>query len=191
MHFSYPMNAMLLFMNMEKMMGPDFESGLADMKKYAETHNTPTVAIQEVQFAEHNYAGMRKIVNWKDLSQYFMDSYGALGKEAGARINGPAVGIYYTWDTVNHSTDMVAAFPVADTSKPVKGAKFVHVGACKAYMVAYTGVYSGMTNVHMALNKKLAEKGQKMAGVIEEYMRGPHEDQDSTKWVTNIYYLVQ
>jgi len=32
----YPMNLMLLFMNMEKMMGPDLETGLANLKKLME-----------------------------------------------------------------------------------------------------------------------------------------------------------
>jgi hypothetical protein len=38
MHFGTPSNAMNAFMDMDKMLGGDFERGLQNMKKYAEAH---------------------------------------------------------------------------------------------------------------------------------------------------------
>jgi hypothetical protein len=193
MHCSFPMNAMLAFMNMDKMLGGDFENGLSNMKKYVESHPTAgsDVDIKEVDFPLHTYLGVRQTVNWSDIQKFCGDTYGMVGKEAGPKINGPAMGIYYTWDTVKKCADMFAGFPMYDTTKPVKGASFVNVAQSKAYMAVHKGSYSNSMKYHMALGKYVAGKGQHPALVIEEYLVGPHQEPDSNKWVTNIYYLVQ
>ena len=193
MHMGFPWNAMNAFMNMDKMLGGDFESGLSNMKKYVGSHPTAgsDVDIKEVDFPAHSYMGVRTVVKWSDLQKYFGDTYGMLGKEAGPRIIGPAVGLYYTWDTVNKSTDLFAGFPVADTSKPVKGGSFAGIGATKAYMAVQKGGYSSAMKYHNALMKYVSDKGQHPTLVVEEYIAGAYQTPDSTKWVTNIYYLVQ
>lgn len=193
MHMPYPMNAFLLFMNMDKMLGGDFENGLSNMKAYVESHATapqPTVDVKEVDFPGHTYSGFRKTVAWNDMHNFFGESLGQLGKGLGPKINGPAAGLYYTWDTVNKNSDMVAAFPVADTTAKVKGAIYTVVAPSKAYMVVQKGPYSGMMASHAALGKKVSASGKKPSLVLEEYLVGPHEQKDSTQWVTNIYYLV-
>lgn len=86
---------------------------------------------------------------------------------------------------------MMGVFPIADTSKPLKGATFVNVPASKAFMAVHMGGYAASAAVHAAMGKHIKETVSKMNCVIEEYIKGPHEEKDSTKWVTNIYYLVQ
>lgn len=192
MHHSYPMNAMLAFMNMDKMMGDIFESGLKNMKEYTEAHATTAssaMIITETEFPGHIYCGVRKVVGWNDMHQFFMDSYSMVGKELSSNISGPASGIYWTWDTVKHESDMAAVFPVKDSSKAVKGASFFNVPASSACMVVYNGPYQGMMAPHMMLKKYCAEKGMKVKLMIEEYVKSPNEEKDSTKYVTNIYYL--
>ncbi len=41
MHMPFPFNAMTVFMNMDKMLGKDFEDGLANMKGYVENMPAP------------------------------------------------------------------------------------------------------------------------------------------------------
>lgn len=192
-HMKYPWNALCIFFNPEKMIGGDFEKGLANMKKYCEANAfampVSDVKIDEVQFPGHTYAGIRSVVGWNDLQKFFSDSYMAVGKEAGARINGPATGLFYTWDTVKHQTDMMAVFPVSGT-EPVKGATMVTIAPSKAYMAVHMGSYMGSMKEHMALGMHCASKNQKPTLVVEEYIKGPHEEKDSNKYVTNIYYLV-
>jgi len=184
MHCSFPMNFMNAFMNMDKMMGPDFESGLKDMKTYAEAHATAAndIKITETQFPGHIYCGVHKTIGWNDLSKFFMDTKNQLGQP-------PTWGLYWTWDTVKHQTDMAAVFVVADSSKRMKGASYINVPSSSACMVAYTGPYQGMMSPHMALHKYCASKNMKVKLVMEEYLKGPGNEKDSTKYVTNIYYL--
>lgn len=193
MHVAFPFNAMDAFLNMDKMNGGDFETGLATMKKYVESHTTPAVVIdvKEVDFPAHIYEGIRQTVAMSDMMKFFADTYGALGKELGSKIAGPAAGIYYTWDTTSKNSDMAAVFPVTDTTKPATGAVILHAGPAKAFMAVQKGGYSNAMIYHGALTKRLAEKGLKQSMVIEEYIAGPGNQPDSNKWVTNIYYLVQ
>lgn len=193
MHVPFPFNAMTAFMNMDKMLGGDFETGLATMKKFVEGHTTPVaiIDVKEVDFPAHTYEGFRQTVGMAEMQKFFADSYGNLGKQVGSKIAGPAAGLYFTWDTAGHKTDMAAVFPVSDTTQPATGAVILHAGPAKAWMAVQKGGYAASMAYHNALAKKIAEKGLKQAFVVEEYVVGPHEQPDSNKWVTNIYYLVK
>lgn len=190
-HMNFPMNAVLACMNMDKMVGKDFEHGLANLKAYAEANATGYVAIQDAQFPGHIYAGIRKTMPMADMMKFFADSYGMLGKALNSQIAGPAAGLFYKWDTVARQTDMAAVFPVMDTTKPVKGVAFINIPASKAYMVEYVGGYSGSAKAHTALMKHVMEKNAKLSLVIEEYKVGPYQSKDSNKYVTDVYYLYQ
>ncbi|MFI5196736.1 MAG: SRPBCC family protein [Chitinophagales bacterium] len=195
-HIPFPLNAMPVFMNMDKMLGDDFENGLANMKQYVESHpaaSSSDVEIKEVNYPAQIFEGFRKTVNWADIGKFSQESFPALGKELDGKIAGPGTELYYTWDTVNKNTDIAACFPVSDTTKPAKGAIIIHVAASKAYMTIMKGSYSNENEMkyHTALSKHLAAKGQKQSLVIEEYPVGPFQETDSAKWVTNIYYLIQ
>ena len=174
-HYSFPTNAMNAFINMDKMLGGDFAQGLDNMKKYCEAHAAamPKVEITETQFAAHSYAGVRKVIGMNDYSKFFMENGMALGKELGKKIIGPMTGLYWTWDTTTHTTDLAAVFPVSDTSKPVKGATFFYVPASKAIMTVLKGSYSGEMTTHAAMTKYEKNKGWKHNLVLEEYVVGP------------------
>lgn len=192
MHSSYPKNAMYAFMNMDKMLGADFEKGLNNLKRYVEASAPQdATAIKEIDFPEHIYAGVRKTMAWKDMMGFFASTYPMVGKEIGPMINGNAAGLFYKWDTVNHQGDIAAVFPVKDATQKLKGATYFNVPASKAYMAVHKGPYEGSGKVHTALMKHTIANGKNMGLVIEEYVTGPYQEKDSTKWVTNIYYLHQ
>jgi len=188
----YPMNAMLVFMNMDKMLGKDFENGLNNMKMYVESHaEAPTgTAVQEVDFPAHTYAGIRKMVAWTDISKACGEAYGMLGKNLGPKITGPAAAIYYTWDTVKKNTDMAMVFPVADTTG-IKDANIMHLPAAKACMAVHHGSYNNMEKTHESIRNYMAANHKNMTTCVEEMIVSPPAEKDSTKWVTNIYYLEQ
>ncbi len=193
MNHPAPWNAMMVFMNVGKMLGNDFESGLKNLKEYAEAHATmpasSDIAIKETQFPGHMYCGVRKTVTMADMNKFFMDTYGMLDQALQNRTSGPASGLYWSWDTVKHESDVAAVFPVSDTSKPVKGATFFNIPASGACMVALNGSYDGMMNAHSALRNYCVSKKMKVKAIIEEYIIGPRQEKDASKWVTNIYYL--
>lgn len=193
-HFGYPFNAMLLFMNMDEMLGKDFNNGLTNMKQHLESNPlaaTGGIEIKEVDYPAHTFVGIRKTVAQAEIGKVAHETYMMLGKALGPKINGPGVGIYYTWDTVKKNTDVMMGFPVADATAAVKGTIVTNVEASKAYMIVHKGGFSSIPAEHMALGAHVAGKGKTPALVLEEYVSSPHEEPDSNKWVTNIYYLVK
>jgi len=191
MHVSFPFNAMMAFMNMDKMLGGDFETGLANMKKYVESHNAvPEVKIMETLYTTKIFEGVRQTVKMDAVGKFFADTYGLLEKEIKDKRQGPRAGIFYNWDMATGTTDLMAAYAVTDSAAKVAGGTFVVVPSCKAYMAVETGGYSASFKYHSALAKYVHDKGLKETMVIEEYLSGPVNEPDSNKWVTNIYYLV-
>ena len=197
MHFGKPMNAMLIFMNMDKMLGPDFENGLNNMKTYLESKTpvAPATAFEvtEVDYPGHTFAGLRKTVSnvaMGDMMKLFDDAKTVMMKNAAGKINGTSTGLYFTWDTVKKETDMAAVFPVSDT-KPIKDVVTIDIPKSKAVMAVLHGGYGKEMDVHGAIMKHITEKGETRGTVIEEYAIGRNEEPDSNKWVTNIYYLLK
>jgi hypothetical protein len=191
-HMPFPMNAMDAFMNMDKLLGADFEAGLSNMKQYIESHSaasTGDIEVKEADYPAHIFEGMRGMVNWADMTKFFANSYSLLGKDIGTKINGPGTGLFFVWDTVNKRADMAAVFPVSDTTMPVKGATFMYAGPAKAVMAVQKGGYSTSMKYHNAIMSYMAARGQQYSIVIEEYAVTSHDEPDSNKWVTNIYYL--
>lgn len=197
-HTPYPLNAMNMFVNIDKYMGGDFESGLKNMKTFVETNATPVapviasdVEIKELDYPGHLFQGIRKTVEFANLDKFFGESYMMIGREIGPKITGMPVSIMYKWDTLNKRTDIMAAFPVSDSATPFKGASFANIMPAKAVMVVQKGSYDQSTHIHMAINQYLAAKKLKPSVAIEEYIIGPPKEKDTASWVTNIYYILE
>lgn len=194
-HASFPWNGLMMVMGMEKMLAKDFDKGLANLKAVAEkkAKEGPEAefTITETQFPGHTYASIRKTIAVQDaaMMKFFDESYQALGKNAGNRIAGPASCLAYNWDEKSHTADLAPAFPVKG-NEPVAGADMVTVAPSKALMTVLNGDYKNMMNAHAAMGAHIAKNNITPKLVIEEYIKGPGEEKDTAKWVTNIYYLI-
>ena len=194
-HASFPWNGLMMVMGMTKVLSKDFDKGLNKLKAYSEQHANNAPAgwnIESVQFPGNNYAAIRKTVDMDvaSMTKFFDESYAALGKAAGSRISGYASNLVYQWDETNGKADMAAAFPVSGEDE-VKGATMIKVAPTSAYKIVYTGGYHGSGQAHGALTKHVQEQKKEISMVVEEYVKGPGEERDSTKWVTNILYLTK
>lgn len=192
-HANFPMNGIMKLMGMKKMLAGDFDKGLNKLKAYCEAHandDPGDFTITETQFPGHTYATLRKTINIDNetMMKFFGDSYQQLGKAANSRISGPASCLAYKWDEANKTADLAAAFPVTG-NEAVNGATMVTVAPSKACMIALKGGYAQFEKAHAALQKYVASKNETPTMVIEEYIKGPNDDKDSTNWLSNIYYL--
>lgn len=184
-------------MGMKKMLQKQFDEGLANMKMHVESHkgampsadaggNNPQ--IQEIQFAGGTYAGIRKTISAEELGKFLPATFETVGKAADKKIKGAAIAIYYVWDTVKHTTDVFAGFPV---SEPVSGAgiSMVTLPASKAYKSTFTGNPEQTPQVHYALGAHAANNKATVTYMIEEYVS--EEGTDINKMVTNVIYTVK
>ena len=198
-HTPFPMNMANAFVNMDKLLGGDFEDGLKNMKAYVEGKNpvaapaasAPVEGVSEVEYPGATYIGVRQVIKWNEMDRFFNANRVMLTQSAATKINGKMAGLYFTWDTVNQTSDMAAVFSVTDTALRVKGATYTYVAPAKAVMAVQKGSYSKSKETHGAIEKYMTAKGQKYSLVIEDYEVGPPAEPDSNRWVTNIYYLLK
>lgn len=190
-HFPFLANAALVLFDLDKYMGADLERSLEQLKKHMEANAPKTIDIKETEYAARIVAGIRDTVMWGDLETFMGDTYSLLATTSPVKITGARTGLFYTWDTVQQNTVVMAGVPVTDTDLPVKGIIFATVPASKAYVATHKGGYAGIRAVHEAMNKQLTAAGQVSWLTVEEYMLYPGNQSDSNKWVTNVYYLIQ
>lgn len=173
-------------------MTSQFDIGLEMLKEYCESGKAGTAApkfdIQEATFPATTFATIRKVIKFSEMESFYPQSYQALGAAAGTTITGNAFSITYKWDEANGEADAAAAFPV---SGPVKGMTMVTIPESKAFLLKYTGPYSGLMAAHMAISQHAMSNGMPQPMAVEEYIAMPPQVTDSNKFVTHIYYIQQ
>lgn len=193
---SFPMNALNLIFNPEKMMGPTFEHGLATLKKYAESKKPTLYRGYEVKESDgpgRSFVGIRKIVSFQDIPAFFGESMGKISDaltKAAITPDGMPAGLYYVYDEKAGTTDMLAAMPVKGNPS-VPGLTTVSIPTVKEISVDYFGDYAKTGNAHFALDDYMKEKALKFTPpAIEQYMNDPIEVKDTAKWWTKVIYTV-
>ena len=182
----------MLFMDLEGIVGGQFEQGLTDLKTLCEAEANKTYRgykVQHVDFPATTYATVRETVNAPDVQAFYTKNFTALGQNVGAELDGHPSGLFYEWNEEEQRADMAAAMP---TKKKVdaEGVTYVEIPAGKALLIDYYGAYDKSGEAHYALEDYLKEKGLNVKiPVIEVYANDPTtvpEDQILTK----IYYLL-
>ncbi len=197
--------AMAIFMSMDKMVGPDFETGLANLKAICETKQAeadkakaaePSYPVAVSEWPAKLFVGKREVVKWADMKDFFSKNFGtgmAAAGKAGVQPAGAPSGVYFEWNEKDMTADMIAGIPVPmDAKAKLKGLDLYETPASKALTIDYYGGYSGMMKPHMAMDAYMKANNFTMnANVVEEYLTDPGSEPDSTKWLTRITYLVK
>ena len=199
MHTPRPWNIFNLFYSMDKEMGEDFENGLASLKTLSETATgappPEEFTVQAFDFPATSYAMIRQQVKWTDISQFFATHLPILYEECGKlNINaGTASGLYFVWDEKNQQADLATAVPVpAGTKISNNLIRIEDINASKAISVTYKGSYDKAAAAHGSLDKYQGDNNlEHKVPVIEEYIYGPANEKDTSRWVTRIVYLIK
>lgn len=188
--------AMMLFMNMDKMIGPDFEKGLAKLKAAMEAMPAEPLAhydVEEINWEAKTFYGVKGNMSFDKLSAFFGESYGKIGQALGkakAQPIGQPKAIYFMFDEKTMMTDVAAVMEVTNGTK-LEGVEKFETPAAKVLKIAYYGAYEKSGNAHYAMDAYMKEKGLTQSFVLEEYVTDPMTEKDTAKWLTNIYYLVK
>ena len=192
----FPMNVFGLFVSMDKMVGKDFEKGMAKLKDLCEKDMAAAAKyeVKVTNFPARNYLAIRSTVTMDQMGAFFPESMmkimGVLGKK-GIRMAGAPCGIYYTWDEGTMSSDMAVAVPVA--GKPVlEGLSLISLPAAKAYTVDYYGPYDQSMAAYTAFDAYFAKNNLKTKmPMIEEYLTDTQKEKDQAKWLTRITFFAE
>jgi effector-binding domain-containing protein len=192
-----PMNIMGLFMNMEEMIGSEYEKGLESLKiqvnEYMSNHTKRGYFINEIKLEPRNYIIKRDKVKFDDMHRFYATHFPAIMQMVQMLelpLAGAPSGLYYEWDMEKNLADMAAGIPVT-AEADIEGYDMVKLGG-KALHIEYYGPYAGVGNAHYAIDEYMQENDLILNElVIEEYFTDPGAEPDTAKWLTNIYYLIQ
>ncbi len=194
---------MMLFMDMEEILGKDFDATLAGLKAHTEGLESPTMMAEYVM--QEATTPAMKLLTIADSAM----SVEALGEKLGGLYGeimgemekqkltqaGPVIAIY---DKVEYGADgsmkfwFKAGIPVAKSGKNAGRIMYWENTAGNAVKCDYYGDYSNTGACHDAINKYITDKGKTINGSVwEVYVTDPGAEPDTAKWLTEIYYPVQ
>lgn len=186
------------FVDMDKLIGKDFEKGLGKLKQQAEAANAaqPKYDITLAERPSALYLGRRDTVAWAELKSAFEQGFGtglnALAKAKQAPI-GPPTAVYFAWNEEQQTADLIAAMPISATAgAKLKGQAVHEAPASKVLVLDHRGGYSGLGAAHKAMDKHMQKQGLQQGDVVlEEYITDPMAEPDSSKWLTRVVYYVK
>lgn len=193
---------MMLFMNMDEMLGKDFEATLAGLKKHCESLPSPEMTAEYVM--ENAMTPAWKLLTIQDsatsetISQKLGELYGEImGEMAKQKLTqaGAPVAIY---DNVAYNPDgsmkfwFKAGIPVDKAGKNSGRVMYWENTPGNAVKCNYYGDYAKTDECHEAIDKYITDHGKTInGGVWEVYVTDPMVEKDTAKWLTEIYYPVQ
>jgi len=186
----------MMFINMDKMIGPDYQRGLAKLKQEIESTPAQTVTnyeVKEINWDAKTFYGVKDKLSFDKLAAFFGTSYAKIGEALGkakAQPIGMPKAIYFTFDEKTMMSDVAAVMEVANGTK-LEGVEKFETPAGKVLLMEYFGGYNKSANAHYAMDAYMKEKGLTQNFVIEEYANDPMMEKDTAKWQTNIFYLVK
>ncbi|PKP23227.1 MAG: hypothetical protein CVU05_00270 [Bacteroidetes bacterium HGW-Bacteroidetes-21] len=192
---SYPMGRLMtLFISFDKMLGSDFEKGLANIKTVAEEKSYEySYSIFEKSVDALNIAAIRDTISMNETSEVLGKNFGeimSLLKKQKVECAGAPMAISYAWDP--SSWDFEAAIPVSKEIKPEGRIQFKQSYAGKVVYIIYTGPYEGTEKAYNDLDYYMKENGyEQNGGPWEIYVTDPMTEPDTSKWITEIYFPVK
>ncbi len=183
-----------LFLNMDNLVGPDFEKGLELLKTYTEklAAEQPKESVQNINFEGKTFVAVRELIDIASIQNFYATNFEKIMSDIIKMEGGFPSGIYYTWDMEEMQSDMAAAIPVAKGTIAPEGTSLIKLPAGKAILYNYYGDYKNIGTAHELMNTYIAANDLDYIGpAIEEYVTDPLEGSDPNEWLTRVIYLVK
>lgn len=197
MTFNSPfiMRGMMILMNFEKQMAPDYEKGLANMKKAFEEdlNSAPAYEVKEIQWEAKTFYGIKQTLSADKLASFFGESYAKLGaalSKTKTQYIGAPKAIYFSFDEKTMITECAAVMEVPNGTK-LQGFEKYETPAGKVLLIEYYGAYEKTGAAHYAMDEYMKKHGLTQGYVFEEYVTDPMVEKDTAKWLTNIFYTLK
>ena len=197
-----------LFLDMDKMIGPDLEQGLANLAAMAEVAEAERQAdlaartfkgylMEQVERPATIYVGRRvKGLKWDALEDLVLETLPAVRNALtamGVDMNGPATAIYFDWDERTRTTDIMLAYPVEEVpATQIPGLIVYEAPASACMQTTHQGSVEYVELAHAALDEMIRTRGLEHYGnVFEVYRIGLMNEPDMAKWVTEVQYMIR
>lgn len=181
----------------DRMMGPDFEASLKNMKSYCESHPAKAAAqswkIESITTDSAFIMSKRVTASMPQFQKVFgatcAEILSTMETQGLKQIN-PVFAYYHQW--AKDKVDMEPCIPVDKPGKSTDKVKYSLVPPVEALKIDYFGDYAGSEKAHQFLNDWIKKNNRVISGSPwEEYVTDPTTEPDTSKWLTRIYYPVQ
>jgi effector-binding domain-containing protein len=133
--------------------------------------------------AEQSYEGIRETVTMETLSPAIDRGFPALFGRLAERGAQPGGAPFIRYLRVGEEMEIDLAVPIADGE---------HVLPAGRWLVAlHVGPYSGLRDAHGALQDWARGQGIEWTEFCEHYLTDPREEPDSSRWATELAYLIE
>lgn len=194
----FPMNAMLLFVDMEEQTGKDFERGLTNLKNLIEkeeNNNSPKQTIVEMDMPYSHVVGVRGTIKLSEIQQFYTENLGKVYSALAGRSITPAgqpCGVYYSMDPTTQTTELLAAMPVSEAVDLGSEFETVALPQGKAVVLNFYGSYDNLDRAHNILdNYVMLKKLETEMPYLEEYVTDPGTESNPNKWLTRVIYPIK
>jgi len=179
---------------MDRMMGPDFEKGLAKLKTIAEERNQwPKIEIAvlpaQTAIMVKDSAGPKEYAAVMGKAYEELYSY---VKSARLTPSGPPFATYIRWDSATMFSVMNICLPVLKADKGKGRITAGNFPEQKVVQAIYFGAYDKMEPAYKAVEQFIKESGLTEAGApMEIYVTDPMTEKDISKLETHIVFPVK
>lgn len=179
---------------MDRMMGPDFEKGLAKLKILAELRaNWPK--IEEVVIPAQTVIMVLDSSGPKEyekmMGKAYTDLYRFIADNKLVQKGNPFA-TYLRWDSVTMFSVMNICIPIEKAEKGKGRVQVTLIPEQSVVKAVYFGSYSKMEPAYRALAQYIKESGKIEAGGPSEiYITSPMSEKDTLKWETHIVFPIK
>ncbi|MDZ4668189.1 MAG: SRPBCC family protein [bacterium] len=177
----------------ENFVGPDYESGLANLKRYMEAN--PVISIGDFDaeirdFSGLNYVGIRSKIKGENISATLEIFYANLLEELkkkNIKTSGNPFTINYF--ARGDTFDIMAAIPCDEPNSYNPPIVSGNLPANKWLVIKYLGAYNQIGTLYSKGFEYLAHQNYKPVGApMEFYFTDPKTELDSNKWYTELVF---
>jgi effector-binding domain-containing protein/uncharacterized protein YndB with AHSA1/START domain len=180
----------------EKMLGPDYEKGLQNLKKLVESSPSSSgeysVNMQDMEAM--TLVGQRKRVSLEEMKGIYaqvLPATAAAFAKAGVEQSGMPVSLTYEMNEEEGMVDMFLGIP-APAGTNIDGFVTIEKPKGKAAVIDYYGPYENLMAPHEAMGNYLAANNLTPSyPVMEIYESDPVEGSDPNTWLTKVVYYLE
>lgn len=150
--------------------------------------------VKQISWPEKTFIIKRDQVAFDKLSDFFKTNYDAIYgslQKAGIEATEAPCAVYYAIDEDKQETDLAAAVPVPATAPEVQPFEKLVIPPSTVITTTHYGSYENMHPAYNALEKYLQEHELKRTLMMEQYFSDPLMEKDTSKWKTDIYFIVE
>ena len=193
-HLSYPVERYFGLV-MPGMMKKFFSAGLENLKEAAEGMEDP-VEVTLTTFPETKAVTILDSCHWQDFETTLSAMYGELMQfiesNRDLEMAGAPFTMYTKWSEEEQFAAFEAGIPVSGEAKERGRVKIKTIPASRVVTGTHYGRYEDIGAVYLALEEYVKEFSlQETCCPMEVYVTDPLMEPDTSKWRTNVYFVIQ